>query len=263
MNKTLLAALSLPNWWKIPALSPALAASLLVLASCGLSSPVVPPESTSAQQSGVTTQVDSNSATDGSNGVTMGLGTGAGAVPVTAAAVAGETASASSETSSESTQVNSANTSSNPADDVSCTAPGLSMQQTTLALINEARSIARQCGAEAYAVAEPLAWNAQLLLAAERQSTDMAVHNFFSHSGSDGSDVSTRTTEAGYAWTTVGENIAAGQKTAQRVIAGWLNSPGHCRNLMEPAFTDVAVSCVEHSQSDYGDYWTNVLAAPR
>lgn len=51
----------------------------------------------------------------------------------------------------------------------------------------------------------------RLQAAARAHAVDMAQNDFFSHTGSDGSSVADRTTMAGYLWTTVGENIAAGQ----------------------------------------------------
>ena len=146
---------------------------------------------------------------------------------------------------------------------VYCSAPTTYMQQRTLQLINEARSQARSCGTESFAATTALTWNTQLLQAANLHSADMTEHNFFDHTGSDGSTVSTRVDETGYDWSTVGENIAAGQDSASEAIAGWLSSPGHCRNLMNPDFTEAAVTCAEDAGADYTRYWTNVLAAPR
>ncbi|PIE35699.1 MAG: hypothetical protein CSA54_05240 [Gammaproteobacteria bacterium] len=99
----------------------------------------------------------------------------------------------------------------------------------------------------------------QLMQAAREHSLDMATHNFFNHIGSDGLSVADRATQSGYVWRTVGENIAAGQRSAKEAVDGWLASAGHCRNLMNPDFTEVAVDCVEDAGSDYGTYWTNVL----
>ena len=131
-----------------------------------------------------------------------------------------------------------------------------------LDLINTARAEARSCGTEFFAATSPLAWNTQLLAAARTHSEDMAQHNFFSHTGSDGSNVGDRATAAGFTWQRIGENIAAGQTSAESAVNGWIDSPGHCRNLMNPNFTEVSVACVENSDSDYNRYWTNVLGTP-
>ena len=144
----------------------------------------------------------------------------------------------------------------------SCSADDATMRARMLQLINDARAQARTCGLIEYSATTPLSWNTVLASAASKHSTDMAEHNFFSHTGSDGSSASQRVTREGYIWQTVGENIAAGRDTAEQTVNDWLNSEGHCRNLMNPAFTEVAVACVEDSSSDYQRYWTNNLAAP-
>jgi uncharacterized protein YkwD len=91
----------------------------------------------------------------------------------------------------------------------------------------------------------------------------MAQYNFFDHTGTNGSTIGARVDDTGYDWRAVGENIAAGQESASSAIAGWLDSPGHCKNLMDPTFFEIAVSCVEDEGADFTRYWTNVLAAPR
>lgn len=146
---------------------------------------------------------------------------------------------------------------------VACSATQDAIMQRALQLINDGRSLARSCGTTSFAAADPLTQDSQLITAARDHSQDMAQHNFFSHTGSDGSSIGQRVTATGYGWRTVGENIAAGQTSVQQAIDGWFASPGHCSNLMNPAFTEVAVSCVEDSGADYTFYWTNVLAAPQ
>ena len=37
----------------------------------------------------------------------------------------------------------------------------------------------------------------------------------------------------------IGENIAAGQRTPQDVVDGWIASDGHCANLMNPNFEEL------------------------
>jgi len=143
-----------------------------------------------------------------------------------------------------------------------CSSSDSDMQQRLLELINDARATQRSCGSESYPATRALFWNTDLLDAAREHSDDMATHNFFDHTGSDGRSASDRVTGQGYRWRTVGENIAAGRETAAETVNDWLESPGHCRNIMNPAFAEVAVACVENSDSDYRRYWTNVLAAP-
>lgn len=146
---------------------------------------------------------------------------------------------------------------------VACNATMSLMQQRTLQLINEVRSQPQTCGSDAYQATTELSWSAHLQQAATQHSVDMTEHNFFDHTGSDGSTVATRVDATDYDWRAVGENIAAGQLTAHEAITDWLASPGHCKNLMNPAFTEVAVSCAEDVRADNTQYWTNVLATPQ
>lgn len=146
-----------------------------------------------------------------------------------------------------------------PPTNVSCNASSDDIQISTLSLINKARAVARSCGDTFFEAALPLTWNSKLATAAQLHSDDMAVHNFFSHTGSDGLSVSQRVDAQQYNWRTVGENIAAGQPTTESVVDAWLKSPGHCKNLMNPKFEEMAVECVVNSGAQYGQYWTNVL----
>jgi uncharacterized protein YkwD len=135
-------------------------------------------------------------------------------------------------------------------------------QADLLNRINAARATARSCGSTAYAATGTLAWNGALFNAAEGHSRDMAVNSYFAHTGLDGRSVAQRVSAAGYSWRSVGENIAGGPTSAAAVMSGWLSSPGHCANIMNNQYQDVAVACVQRSGSPYGRYWTMVLARP-
>jgi len=71
--------------------------------------------------------------------------------------------------------------------------------------------------------------------------------------------VSNRVTATGYTWSAVGENIAAGYSSVEAVMQGWLESPGHCRNIMSDQYREFAVSRVDVNDSDYSSYWTQVF----
>lgn len=128
--------------------------------------------------------------------------------------------------------------------------------------VNNARAVARDCGGTTYPAAAALSWNCTLDSVASAHSIDMGDHNFFSHTGSDGLTVADRVTNAGYQWSAVGENIAAGQSTVTTVMAAWLSSPGHCANIMNAAFTEIGAAGYTVTGSDYPIYWTQVFARP-
>jgi len=46
------------------------------------------------------------------------------------------------------------------------------------------------------------------------------------------------------------------------VVAGWLASPGHCANLMNPAFSELGAGYAVDPKSDAGIYWTALFGAP-
>ena len=136
-------------------------------------------------------------------------------------------------------------------------------QQQMLARVNEARNQARQCGEQSFNAASPLTWSCPLTAAAQAHADDMAAKDYFSHTGQDGSGVGERATQQSYAWRTVGENIAAGHTTADAAIESWINSPGHCRNLMNDDFTEMGMAHADNADARFTHYWVQTLGAPR
>ena len=133
------------------------------------------------------------------------------------------------------------------------------MPEAILQQINLTRAAGRVCGTELLPAATAMKWNDILFSAAARHSLDMATRNYFSHTTPDGITFSQRLAAEGYVSWAAGENIAAGQTTVSGVMASWLGSEGHCRNIMQPVLTEVAVACVSKAGSSYGSYWTMLL----
>ena len=78
---------------------------------------------------------------------------------------------------------------------------------------------------------------------------------------SPGTKPSERVQKEGYDWRAVGENIARGQTSAEQVVTDWLESPGHCANIMKSTFTEIGLG---YKKSANGTpYWTQDFAAPR
>jgi uncharacterized protein YkwD len=138
-------------------------------------------------------------------------------------------------------------------------------QAEALALVNAHRAAGASCGnSGTFAAAPALSWNGALTQASLVHSDDMMALNFFSHTGSGGSNAGQRATAAGYVWQTWGENIAAGQPTVANVVAGWMASPGHCANIMNARFRDIGLACVSGTASNtYRSYWTMTLGTAR
>jgi uncharacterized protein YkwD len=128
--------------------------------------------------------------------------------------------------------------------------------QKLLAELNTARTRPQQCGGQSFAATTSLTWNPTLGAAAEAHSRSMANNNFFDHKDRDGRTPGDRAELAGYEAQQIGENIAAGQDTVRKVVDGWLASPGHCANLMNPEFRDLGAAYAVDPKSDAGIYWT-------
>ncbi len=137
------------------------------------------------------------------------------------------------------------------------------VSRKALELVNEARTRSRRCGWRRFKAAPPLVLSDALQRAALAHARDMADRSSLSHAGRDGSTPAERATRAGYRWRVVGENIAAGQSTPEKVVAEWLRSSRHCANLMSPDYSDMGVGYAVESQSAAGIYWTQVFASPR
>jgi uncharacterized protein YkwD len=137
------------------------------------------------------------------------------------------------------------------------------VSRRVLALTNEARSRGRRCGSEKFDAAGPLTLSPLLNRAALAHSRDMAAKNYFEHEARDGSQPADRVTRQGYKWRVVGENLAAGITTPEEAVSGWLGSPHHCANLMDPRFAEMGVAFAVNPASKLGIYWTQVFALPR
>jgi len=132
-----------------------------------------------------------------------------------------------------------------------------------LTQVNNAKSRARNCGGENYPATAALNWHCTLEDVAYEHSRDMGDHNFFSHTGSDGLQSADRIRNAGYDWSNVGENIAAGQQTIDAVMTAWLDSPSHCANIMHSSYTEFGAASYTVDGADFPVYWTQVFATPR
>jgi uncharacterized protein YkwD len=136
------------------------------------------------------------------------------------------------------------------------------IRERVIDLVNAARSRGRRCGSERFAAAPPLGSSRQLNAAAAEHARDMARRNYFDHRGRDGSQPKDRVLRAGYEPRLSGENIAFGPETAEEVVAGWLDSPGHCANIMEPRFEHIGVG-VATGKKRKRIYWVQTFGAPR
>ncbi|PRX03261.1 UNVERIFIED_ORG: uncharacterized protein YkwD [Actinomadura viridilutea] len=92
----------------------------------------------------------------------------------------------------------------------------------------------------------------RLVAAARKHSADMAANNYFSHDSRDGTDPFERMRAAGYP-NPAAENIAMGYSSPEAVMKGWMNSPGHRRNILDCSLRTIGVGV---AKSPRGPYWT-------
>jgi uncharacterized protein YkwD len=111
-----------------------------------------------------------------------------------------------------------------------------------LILVNQARSQPRTCGDKEFKAVPPLAWNSKLATAAKQHARDMASKNRMSHKGSDGSQVWDRAQRNGYNYKAIGENVAMNPFGIPATVEAWLNSPGHCANIMNQIFSELGAA---------------------
>jgi uncharacterized protein YkwD len=141
-------------------------------------------------------------------------------------------------------------------------ADSIEFEEDVLVLVNEQREQGAECGSLRFGPTGPLTMNGSLRCAARVHSLDMATRGFFDHVNPDGEDAGTRMQQAGFGWVLSGENIAAGQRSPEEVMASWMSSPGHCQNIMEPGFTHIGVGLHVDAEADFGLFWTQTFAAP-
>lgn len=132
----------------------------------------------------------------------------------------------------------------------------------TLKAINDARSVPRHCGDTEYPAVPAIRWNTRVTEAARIESNWMQSNNAWGHVWPDGTNVAGRLDQVQYRWQTAGENIAAGFVSLEAVMQAWLESPGHCVNIMRGDVAEVGVSLIWGDNANtYRSYWTMVLAA--
>jgi uncharacterized protein YkwD len=103
--------------------------------------------------------------------------------------------------------------------------------------------------------------NLAMTTAAYEHSRDMGVNGYFAHDTPSGETPWTRMENAGYA-EPAAENIAAGYRTPQDVVAGWMNSPEHRENILNCSYKAAGVGYYDGpaahgaTTGSVGPWWT-------
>jgi uncharacterized protein YkwD len=132
-----------------------------------------------------------------------------------------------------------------------------------LALVNAARARGARCGTKMFAPAPAMSLSGTLADVASGHAIDMAEHNYFEHVDLTGKSPADRVRAVGYQEKLVGENIAYGPESVEEVVRGWLDSPGHCENIMDPRFAQMGIAYSPGRSTRRGLYWVQLLAEPR
>lgn len=123
-----------------------------------------------------------------------------------------------------------------------------SYQQQVLDLVNAERA---KRGISA------LTLDSSLSSVATKKSQDMVDKNFFDHTSPTYGSPFDMMKQFGISYRSAGENIAKGQKTPQEVVAAWMNSEGHRKNILNPNFTNLGVGIAKDSNKT--TYWTQMF----
>lgn len=136
-------------------------------------------------------------------------------------------------------------------------AASASLSHQVLTLVNQER---RAAGVR------PLRLNAQLTASAEAHSRDMALNDYFGHTGLDGRSPAARIVATGYDPFIATENIAAGLATPEAAVQAWMASPGHRANLLSSSITEMGVGFYfldnDLGSTNYRYYWTQDFGQP-
>ena len=112
---------------------------------------------------------------------------------------------------------------------------------------------------------KPLVVNSLLMGEAQRFSAVQAAMGKISHRGIDGTNAGLRLTRAGYRWAFYGENLAAGQESADEVVAAWMASPSHRANVLSPKAREIGIGHTMRADdpSNYYDYYAMEIGRSR
>ncbi|WP_100372851.1 SafA/ExsA family spore coat assembly protein [Bacillus sp. FJAT-45037] len=124
----------------------------------------------------------------------------------------------------------------------------LSMEEEVVSLVNTER---------AKHGLQPLQSNWELSRVARYKSEDMRDKNYFSHTSPTYGSPHQMIRNFGISYRASGENIAAGQTSAQAVFNAWMNSKGHRENILSSNYTQIGVGYAKGGS--YGHYWTQMF----
>lgn len=93
---------------------------------------------------------------------------------------------------------------------------------------------------------KPLIAHETLQVVAIDKATDMVTLNYFDHHSPTYGSPFEMMKSYGIDYRAAAENIAFGQSSAEEVVTGWMNSPGHRANILNDSFSHIAIGVAEN-----------------
>ena len=132
------------------------------------------------------------------------------------------------------------------------TPPPSSFEEQVLHLVNLERLIRGL---------QPLTLDERLIAASRAHSVHQSEAGSIFHVSPDGTTPGDRITATGYVFRAWAENVAAGYSSPETVVLAWMNSPGHCRNILAPRYVHLGVG-YHQTDDGYRHWWTQKFAQP-
>lgn len=128
-------------------------------------------------------------------------------------------------------------------------------KKTALQIVNSLRTKGYEFNTNTtFPPTAPLKWSDLLASIAEKHAQDMEDNDYFNHISLDGTNPGDRMTAGGYIWASYAENIAFGYTSETTVIQGWIDSKGHCTNIMNTSVKEMGIG-----KSKSGKYWVQLF----
>ena len=89
-----------------------------------------------------------------------------------------------------------------------------------------------------------LTFNNKLDAAAQAKANDMAARNYWNHNTPDGEEPWVFIDKQGYHFTKAAENLAYGFGSSTSTVVGWMNSPAHRANVLDPDLKEVGFGII-------------------